>query len=248
MKFSCISDVHIKKTGDPASEVIQLFFSNTFVKESDAIFLLGDIFDFMIGGHKGFVKTYEFFFKELATCINNGQKIYVFEGNHDFHVEKVYNYFLEKENLDKSKFEFSRVGKNLEIDGKNIYFCHGDDLDFDNPYYQRWKKIYSSLPFKLFVEKLLPYNILMKLGEKAAGNSKRRGKKVFDYTKAQQRYRKNAMHVIQEQSCDILVFGHTHIKEEQTVNGKQYINNGFPIKDKTFVHYDGKTIGLKSLV
>ncbi len=160
-------------------------------------------------------------------------------------VEKLFEHFLDINKLDKRLFEFNSEGKVIEIDEKKYYFCHGDDLDFDNPYYQRWKRVYSSKKFKFFIEKILPYRVLLKLGEKASGNSKKRGKKSFDYSKTQERYRKNALHVIEDKNCDVLIFGHTHIQENQTIDNKQFINNGFPVKDKSFVHYDGKTVSIK---
>lgn len=51
MKYAVISDVHVKHPGDNAEKLLLTFLRNDEVRSSDAIFLIGDIFDLMVGPH-----------------------------------------------------------------------------------------------------------------------------------------------------------------------------------------------------
>ena len=69
MKFAAISDVHIKRAGDPAEVLLLAFLRNPDVQSSDVIFLLGDIFDLMIGPHTQYFVRYQAYFDEIKKLI-----------------------------------------------------------------------------------------------------------------------------------------------------------------------------------
>ena len=99
-----------------------------------------------------------------------------------------------------------------------------------------------------FVNYILPYFLLRIIGESASKDSKKRNSKVFDYEKAKTKYREGAKRVIEKSEIDILVAGHTHICENETLENGKYLNNGFPLKDKKFVFLSPNENTLISLV
>ena len=95
MKFSAISDVHVKTSGDPAEVLLLSFLRNEDVQSSDIIFLLGDIFDLMIGPHSQYFVRFQNFFQEIRRLLLKGKKICYVEGNHDFHIKNLYKKFFQ---------------------------------------------------------------------------------------------------------------------------------------------------------
>lgn len=236
MKISCISDLHIKSDNDKSFETFQKFMNHPRVISSNRIYLLGDIFDLMIGGHQEYVKKHIKFFELLAEKIKNNIEIYFIEGNHDFHLEAVFEYFLNLYALDSKKFKYLKDEEVIKINDRNTLFCHGDIVDDTNTSFQKWKAIYRSKAIRILVNRLMPYFLLKKIGEEASKDSKKRNSKTFNFDKSKKLYREGAKRLFDKMNIDIIVAGHTHILEEERIGNGLYLNNGFPLKDKKFVY------------
>lgn len=241
MSFSCISDIHITSPEDAGYRLLIDFLRHPTVKKSKNILLLGDIFDLVVGEHYGYVKKYEGFFREICNLIKDGSTVYYLEGNHDFHFKKTFLKALDhlgtEQNISK-RFIYKRNEFFLESGGKSFLFCHGDLLDMSNNAYRRWKSIYSSKLFAMFVTHVLPFRAVEYIGSRAAENSRERGKKAFDYEKVKNKYRRNFEDLTRKIKFDYLIAGHTHIKDQFTANGATYVNIGFPVRDAEFVHWN----------
>lgn len=246
MKFCSISDLHIKSAKDAPSKLLELFVNSNQVKEADRVYFLGDIFDFMVGNRKQYLEKYDFFFKTILDLINQKKKVIYIEGNHDFHLEKIMNGFAKDNRLTIDQFEHSKNAIVEEINGKKFFFTHGHEID-ENSSYQKWKEIYSSKPFKFFVDHLLPYYFVERLGNKASNDSKKRGVKSFIYEKTQEMYRHGAKVLIEKEKIDYLITGHTHIEENLEIENAHYANNGFPQATNKFIYFNGRTTELVSL-
>lgn len=227
MKIACISDVHAKLEED-SYVLLNKFFNQKDTISSDKIFLLGDIFDLMVGEFSQYTSRYEEYFKNIKECLDRGQEVYVFEGNHDFHLEQVY-YDYDK------RIKYIKSNLRLSLNGKSYLFNHGDIVDVDNKAYERWKKIYSSKPFGFFLKYIIPYRLVLSLGDKASNNSRNRGKKTFNKEQFREKYRNGAMKIMKELDVDVLVCGHTHIQENYKKDAKNYINIGYPNESKEFL-------------
>lgn len=239
MKCAFISDLHISSKGDDAYHLLENFFLHPKVMRCDHIYLLGDIFDFMIGEHKQYTDEYPVFFKSIASAINRGQKVFFIEGNHDFHFKRVVKKYLKRQNLDVDKFIYLTSGVDLELGQLKTYVCHGYEVDYFNKYFKRWYKIYTSAIMKILVSYIFPYFLLKKLASWASSDSKRRGKKTFDYQKMKEKYIMGAEALVDEKNIDVVVAGHTHIYENHRFESqRRYLNVGFPLKDKKFLLFE----------
>lgn len=245
MKFCTISDLHIKRAGDEPSKLLEKFVTSNQVKESDIVFFLGDIFDFMVGNRLQYLNKFQYFFHSVLTLVSQGKKVIYIEGNHDFHLEKIMKIFKEKNKLSDSQFIHSKVSIMETYDDKKFFFSHGHEID-ENKSYQKWKNVYSSKPFKLLVDYIIPFSFIENMGDKASKNSKKRGVKSFIYEKSQNMYRHGAKVLIESNNLDFLVTGHTHIMENIEISSATYVNNGFPQHTKKFIYFDGKTTSLIS--
>lgn len=232
MKIAAISDVHIKKSHDEAYEILLRFLKNPFVKDSNYVVFLGDIFDLMCGPHNHYLKMYKEIFQEIRNFIDQGKKIYFFEGNHDVHLEGLFNKFFVKRSYILSQVPITEI-----IDGKKYLFSHGDEYDISNENYQRYKKILLSPPLKFLAEYVMPFSILNYLGNKASKTSRKKGSLNFDENIVRQKFRIGIEYLRKEQELDFILGGHSHVKDQYLMENKKtiYLNNGYALKEKTFI-------------
>lgn len=235
MRYSFFSDLHIKKPNDDACKLVEKLFQNETFKQSNHVYFLGDIFDAVIGEHHGHFEKYQFFFNHIVEILDRGTKVTYLEGNHDFHLNKTFNKYIRKHSKNFHLFEYRTEGEMIKVEDKNFYVCHGDEVDYYNKYFKRWKNVYTSKSFELFVN-TLPYKFIDYLGSRASNNSKKRGKKSFNYEFAKEKYIKGAKALIDERKIDGVICGHTHIQENNRYSDSTvYLNCGFPLKDKNFL-------------
>lgn len=240
MKISLVSDVHIKDSNDDIYKIfLQKISSNEFLS-SQRIMFLGDIFDLMSGQHDQYLDEYKDFFKIIADYLKNSGEVYYFEGNHDVHLKKL----LEKAWGKSNRVKVLKNPIREKILENEIYFSHGDELDYRDKIYQNYKKFINLRPLELFADYVMPYFVLKKIGQKASELSRRSGKKQFDYIKVRDKFRNYASKI---ERSDLIICGHTHIEDDYNFvsnEGKEskYFNLGyFPRDKKCFIlNIEGK--------
>ncbi|MCY4523140.1 MAG: UDP-2,3-diacylglucosamine diphosphatase [Halobacteriovoraceae bacterium] len=236
MSWAFISDVHIKFPGDENQRIIKAFFDKSEELGAEKIFLLGDIFDLMIGEKTEYLEHYHQFFTDLAA--SSAKEIHFFEGNHDFHLRKVW------ENIKKfypaiPPVFYHENGLVMEKGGKRIWISHGDDIEIGNPKYKVLRFIVRSFPAKFignlrFITfnriKLIAFCIhkLQKLVDKVFGKSSKL--KEMDLIKS--RFRESAVKIANRENAEIVVIGHSHVKDFVDLQNCVYINNGYVPKSK----------------
>lgn len=213
------------------------FITHPKTLESERVMFLGDVFDHLTGEHRGYLEKYQDFFEKVSELISNKKHVYFLEGNHDFHFGRTFTSYLKRKLGPASLeyFHYKKKGFELYSNGTKYFFCHGDDLDTENVSYKRWKKIYTSKTFGLFISHILTYKIVETLGDKASNNSREKSAITFDFEKEKSKYRKAAKIFLENNSYDCLIAGHTHIEDSIEWNGKSYHNIGFPPKSKSFL-------------
>ena len=252
MKFTAISDVHVKRSGDQAEVLLLAFLRNPDVQSSDVIFLLGDIFDLMIGPHTQYFVRYQAYFDEIKKLLKNGKRICYVEGNHDFHLGELYKKFFEvNSDLDKSLFAMAPYFEFFDAD-KKIYFAHGDDVELGNPGYTVWKTLVTSLPLRYYANYLMPHFLIKALGEYSAEKSRKRNNKRYslesDLTPVKEHFRFSAEMFFKKFPRQVIVLGHSHVKDHyESVNGFEYVNNGYAQHTQTYISIDDGNISFRSI-
>lgn len=232
--ISLISDIHIKAPEDRPHKLLMTFLKSKSVADSEIVVFLGDIFDLLIGGNKKFVSEFQAIFDEVQKLLDQNKKIYYLEGNHDFHIEDFFNNLFPQEN-----FIFSRTMVQIESMNKKIVLCHGDDIEIDNPSYETYSSFIRSLPIKILAEKIVPFAFTRWIGEWASSRSRKKNIEKYEEKTEEIRlkFRKSSELQFEKNKFDILVAGHSHVKDVYTSeNGFTYINNGFVPKEKTFLY------------
>jgi UDP-2,3-diacylglucosamine hydrolase len=234
MKISIISDLHIVEKNDEGYKTLERFINHQLVQNSEIIIFLGDILDFMVGEFVEYKKKYDYFF-ELISKLKD-KKVYYFTGNHDF------KFKTELFSNEITVLESSLV---IELNKTKILFAHGDNEEIDNPTYKKYKKFIQSDTTQNVVN-FLPFSFINFLGKKASSNSKKRGKKVFNFDKSKEKFREAAILQFQD-GFDVVIFGHSHILDDFKFNNRRYLNCGYPSQDKKFIHISEEFQGLVSV-
>lgn len=124
MKAIFIADAHLRDPQDQNYQLLLDFLNQQ--KQIDALFMLGDMFDFWIGYRHTVFSAYVPLLDCLKRLADSGVKLYFVEGNHDFNMGA---YF--QNNLRCTVINTDEI---VEWDGRKIYLCHGDLLRPDRPY------------------------------------------------------------------------------------------------------------------
>lgn len=242
MKVSAISDVHVKVPHDDADHLLCHFLTNPLVASSDYIVLLGDIFDLMCGPHEEYLKSFGHIFDLMDQLQKKGKKVLFYEGNHDVHLKELF-----KKRWPKDEIVPNQGSDIFQIESKLYYFSHGDEHEIHNPSYQKYKAFITSEPLKYVANNVMPYKVLNFLGERASKMSRKRGSRTFNPDPVRDAFRKGVAQTT-EGRYDFVLGGHSHVKDNYSLNEHSiYLNNGYALKEKTFIHIDNHKVSFEPL-
>ena len=207
--------------------------------DAEAIFLLGDLFDFWFEYKtvvpKGFVRV----LGKLAEIRDSGVPIYFFVGNHDLWMN---DYFETELNIpvyhDLKEFEFNN---------KKFLIGHGDGKGPGDLGYKRMKKVFTNPFFKRLFRWIHP-DLGVKFGQYLSVKNKLiSGEEDVKFLGAENEWLvKYAQRRLETQHYDFFVFGHRHLPLEiQISKTSKYINLGDWIGYFTYGVFDGETFELK---
>lgn len=250
MKFCTISDVHCHPQKPAHAELLLRFLNHPKVQECEKIFFLGDIFDVMVGHHNEYFKINEDFFYAIERLARSGIEIHYFEGNHDFHLKKLFKIFSKEKNLKNIFLHTNHLIQ--KIDHKKFYFSHGDDIEVGKFKYKTYKAFIKSLPLNLVADYIMPYKLLDFMGNSASQNSKKKNHNRYndpgfcDETRSLFRY--SASKAWKKHHFDYLFCGHAHISDLwKSPEGFTYANGGPCFLTQQFLHYDNGRIEVVKL-
>jgi len=242
-KIYFASDNHLGAPTRKESLVREKKFVNwldTVSQDAEAIFLLGDLFDFWFEYKtvvpKGFTRT----LGKLAELTDSGIPIYYFVGNHDLWMQ---GYFEEELNI--SVFH---QPKEFQFNDKTFFIGHGDGLGPGDKGYKRMKKLFTNPVAKWFFRWLHP-DLGVRLAQYLSVKNKLiSGDEDITFLGEDKEWLvQYAKRKLQEKHRDYFVFGHRHLPLEIPLgDNSQYINLGDWIHYYTYAVFDGDTMQLKT--
>ncbi|WP_298878181.1 UDP-2,3-diacylglucosamine diphosphatase [uncultured Polaribacter sp.] len=207
-------------------------------KDAEAIFLLGDLFDFWFEYKtvvpKGFVRV----LGKLAEIKDSGIPIYFFIGNHDLWM----NDYFEKE----LNIPVYHKPQEFLINNKKFLIGHGDGLGPGDHGYKRMKKVFTFPLFKWMFKWLHP-DLGVRLGHYMSVKNKmisgdEDAKYLGDDNEWLVLYCKQKL---TEKHYDYFVFGHRHLPLEiKLQENSTYINLGDWIQYFTYGEINNSEIKL----
>jgi len=207
--------------------------------DAEAIFLLGDLFDFWFEYKtvvpKGFIRV----LGKLAEIRDSGIPIYFFVGNHDLWMDD----YLEKE----LHIPTYHSVKEFTFNEKTFLIGHGDGLGPGDKGYKRMKKVFKS-PFSKWLFGWLHPDFGMKLGHYLSVKNKLiSGVEDVKFLGEDNEWLVvYAKEKLKTNHYNYFIFGHRHLPLEINVgSNSKYFNLGDWICYFTYGVFDGETFELK---
>lgn len=240
MSIYMISDIHVKMDGQNY-DILKSFMSLSF-ERGDEVYLLGDIFDLVIGPHHEYRDLYKFFFDRLDELKKKDIPVHYFEGNHDFHIEKLFEVHgvqIHKDPFVKNYF------------GKSVLFCHGDEIEIGNLSYKAYKYFIQSRPLNIVANYVMPFKLLNLIGQSASKNSRNRNKNRYGDPQKniviRDSFRLAAKRASEKYKADIVFCGHSHYRDDFSWDGKMYMNCGYLPYTKNYIVFNESGATLKPI-
>ncbi len=225
-----ISDAHLDPR-EPERTRRLLLLLNSFQNRVDAVFILGDLFEFWFGYQYVIFYHYVDIIFKLLELKQKGIELYYVVGNHDFSLGPVFSKFLSA--------KIFEAPVKVNIDGMNVHMEHGDLINRRDIGYRFFCKLVRNKLAQAAFRWVHPdigwrvAKLLSKTSRKYISRRKRVIAEVYD------EYLRNRA----EEGVDVVIHGHFHevYKEERTYGDKSLtvINPGDWLFNFSFVYYSG---------
>jgi UDP-2,3-diacylglucosamine hydrolase len=217
------SDLHLPSE---INSDYQLFLNKLQSIEKDQsiseVWLLGDIFDCLVGDQNFWLKVHSQFWSQLEHFAKSGKKVLYFEGNHDF----AFKHLALKHGV-----QVFSEGRCHLFQGRRVFLSHGDEVDIDNEAYARWRKFTKSSKVRRAYN-MLPESVPKKLVVPFAEfySAKRKAKRDPEHFENEtehyrQKFKNYAEKVIRERSYNAVFLGHSHIPELNSLGSTSFYCN-----------------------
>ncbi len=203
----------------------------------DALFLLGDFFDFWFAKGERCYPGFERIIRLIREIGETGVKIYLFEGNHDFFLD---DYFARGLGVTVHQDHAT-----IDLDGYRIYAAHGDLVDQSNRGYLFLRKFLRSR-FFYQLQRIIPSRLLWRIALVSSDTSKalwaQTGKMLTD------KMCRFALG-LGEQGYDGIILGHSHhpLVWAFSVSGekKVLVTLGDWLTHRSYLEYSNRCFSMK---
>jgi UDP-2,3-diacylglucosamine hydrolase len=219
-------------------------FLDSIKHKADAVYLLGDMFDFWYEFRTVIPKGYTRFLGKLSELTDTGVEVHFFIGNHDIwcgdYLTKECGVIMHYEPL------------TIEIHGKEFYLAHGDGLGDPNKMFQFLRYMFHSITLQTLFSALHP-RWSMEFGLNWAKHSqlKREKNRELDYMGEDKEYLVvySKQYLKSHPNINFFIYGHRHIMLNLMINKTaRTIILGDWINSFSYAVFDGKTVFLEEFI
>jgi UDP-2,3-diacylglucosamine hydrolase len=199
-----LSDIHLCESRPRIIDAFVSFLSK-LTNEVDALYILGDLFEYWIGDDS---KQHNNVIEALKELTDRHIQVFLMHGNRDFLIGSAF----EK----KTGAVLLNDPILVEIYGKKVLLCHGDTLCTDDIEYQSFRdKIRSESWKNEFLKKSLAerVSIANDFRKESELNKKKKSVKIMDVNLDEVNRT-----LIQFNYPDFLIHGHTHRPNQHSIN------------------------------
>ena len=211
-------------------------------QDAEAIYLVGDVFDYWFEYKSVIPKGFSRILGKLAEVRDKNIPIYFFTGNHDMWM---FRYFEDELGIPIYRQPIIR-----EIHGKTFFIGHGDGLGPGDHGYKMIKKIFANKTYQWLFARLHP-NFGLWLMNFFSGKSRN----AQDPSVEKQFLGENKEWLvvytnkkIETVDADYFIFGHRHLPIDWMLKNEKsrYINLGDWLFQNTYAVFDGTNISLQT--
>ena len=198
-----VSDVHLGlQVADPAAREARFvsFLRGIPAESTEALYLVGDIWDFWYEYRDVVPKGYVRVFAALAELMDKGVKVYFFQGNHDVWT---YSYFEE---LGMIRLQQPCT---VDIAGKRFCIGHGDGLGPVPFGYRFLRSIFHCRLLQVLFSMLHPW-IAFRFGNNWSKSNRLSHNVNYAFKGEEEPLYKFAQEYSSENKVDYFIFGHYH--------------------------------------
>ena len=214
-------------------------------RDAQAIFLVGDLFDFWFEYRRAVPRGFVRLLGKLAELTDAGVEIFVFPGNHDMWMN---GYFEEELNIKTYRQPVNfRVSHEGSAQVQQFYITHGDGLGPGDYFYKTLKTAFESRWARWAFANLLPADVALGLAHAWARNSwqkhEKQDKPVF-LGPEKEWLLLYAQEIEAQQHHDFYIFGHRHIELDYALNpNSRMLILGDWITLWTFAEFENEEFG-----
>ena len=239
-KIYFVSDVHLGAPQIDNSKEHERTFVNWLdsIKETaEAVYLLGDIFDFWFEYKKSIPKGFSRFLGKLCEFYDAGIPVHFFTGNHDIWI---FDYLPAETGIIVHKKPTIK-----EIDGFRFFIGHGDGLTKYEKKLKVYKWIFNNRVAQWFFRWLHP-DVGIKIAQIWSGYNQTKHKEAKFQGIENEWLVLWANETLKNEHFDFFVFGHRHITKDVNLNDKsRLIYLGDWISLFSYGEWDGEKFELK---
>jgi len=196
MRAIFIGDAHLRHPRDQNYRNL-LDFLDLQQGNLDALFLLGDIFEFWIGYRHIVFAQHLPLLSRLQQLADNGCRLFYVEGNHDFNLGSFFTQTLNCRVIPDQQ--------TIDWDGEKIFICHGDLANPKGRSYRVMRSVWRSRFVKLLAD-VIPPDIAWRFGNFLCALSRKKQRQHLDPSDLVLPYAKKSL----AQGADKFVCGHFH--------------------------------------
>ena len=240
-KIYFASDLHLGVPNREKSLVREKLFVqwlDDIKSDAEAIYLVGDIFDFWFEYKKAVPKGYVRLLGKLAEFSDSNIPIHIFTGNHDMWL---FDYLEDEINA-----HIYREPIEVSLKGKRFFIGHGDGLGPGDNGYKLIKKIFKNKLCQWLFERIHP-NLGISVAQYWSKKSRiANGEKNESYHGEKEWLTQFCKEKIKTIEVGYFIFGHRHLPLEVDLgNNMTYINLGEWVNYNSYAVFDGKKLELK---
>lgn len=236
-----LSDFHLGIPNREASLVREkqvVAFLEEIAPQAQAIYLMGDVFDFWFEYRSVVPRHFTRLLGTLAKLSDSGIPIHFFKGNHDMWT---FGYLEEELGL-----QVHNDTLEVEIAGKKFFLAHGDGKGPGDFGFKRLKKVFRH-PLNQWLFARLHPNLAFAMAKNWSYKSRVAAPAEGAFNKEQEWLYQYCRKKLAVQHYDYFIFGHRHLPICTSVgNSSLYINLGDWLVYNTYAVFDGLTLDLRT--
>ena len=232
MRAWVFSDLHLT---DSNSSLYRSFLKTleTPSRPDDVVVFSGDLFDLMVGDSDYFRRKFAGFFKAVERLAASGVQVHYIEGNHDFHLRKLFQTAV--------RFHDESVVLEDRSHSKpvKIYIAHGDLVDEDDTGYLRLRAFLRATPIRV-LSSILPGSMIEKIGFAVSRPLHQKADEIPEMWSPEKR--EHLRKVFREfakskhrDGNDFVILGHCHDLDSVE---PYYFNMGYPPVHQQYLYYE----------